>query len=231
MERMHSNNQYDTEGRVKESILLAVGLHIAGYGSKKLAMRTQIRRFREMYGCLPIVVQHIWHEIKDNVGKALIDHIFWALYFLKRYPSEGEMSSRLKKHPTTIRKWVWTIIYGIQELKAVKMTFPTQGSHMIFTISVDGTDCRIEEPRPFSTKWFSQKFKGPAVKYEIGIDILSGNCVLVHGPFKGGTNDVTIFRSALKDLIPQGKFAITDKGYRGEPDKASCPNHLDDDDV
>lgn len=221
--------------RLNESVFLAVGLRIAGFGPKKLAMRTQLSRFKSMYGCLPVVAQHIWYDLQGvlpgEASKAKIHHLFWALFFLKRYPTEGEMSGLLKKDPKTIRKWVWAIIFGIQDLKAEKIKFSINGSLMSFVVSVDGTDCRIEEPGPFSTKWFSQKFKGPAVKYEVALDVLTGDCVWVNGPFKGGTNDVTIYRSALKDLIPNGKFAITNKGYRGEPATASCPNHLDDDDV
>ena len=44
-----------------------------------------------------------------------------------------------------------------------------------FYISVDGTDCRIYEPEPFDTKWYSHKFNGPGLRYEIGVCIVSGN--------------------------------------------------------
>ena len=30
-------------------------------------------------------------------------------------------------------------------------------------VSIDGTDFRIQEPKPFSSKWFSKKFKGPGI--------------------------------------------------------------------
>lgn len=185
----------DENGRLSATVFLSVGLHIAGFGPKKLAMRTQLRRFWGMFGCDPKVIQHIWYDFKDMLSeiKLKIDHLFWALFFLKRYPTEGEMTALFNKDASTIRKWVWTIIFGIQELKAHKIVFPTEGSLLIFLISVDGTDCRIEEPRPFSTKWFSQKFKGPAVKYEVALDLLTGDCVWINGPFQGGTNDLTIF--------------------------------------
>eukprot|EP00171_Calliarthron_tuberculosum_P023094 IDg23094t1 len=38
-------------------------------------------------------------------------------------------------------------------------------------VSVDGTDCQIAEPRPFNRGWYSHKFKGPGVRYEVGIVI------------------------------------------------------------
>lgn len=106
----------------KEALVLAKGLAVAGYGEKKLALRTQHMRFKQMYGCLPIVVEHIWHDLQGRLpAKAKLDHLFWALFFLKRYPTEGDMALRLKKDPNTIRKWVWALIFGIQDLKAEKV--------------------------------------------------------------------------------------------------------------
>ena len=32
-------------------------------------------------------------------------------------------------------------------------------------VSIDGTDFRIQEPSPFSSSWYSHKFKGPGVLY------------------------------------------------------------------
>ena len=49
--------------------------------------------------------------------------------------------------------------------------------------SVDGTDCRIREPSPFNPKWYSHKFHGPGLRYEIGICIRTGHLVWVHGLF------------------------------------------------
>jgi hypothetical protein len=40
--------------------------------------------------------------------------------------------------------------------------------------SIDGTDCPIEEPQPFNQKYFSHKFHGAELKYEIGIYIQTG---------------------------------------------------------
>lgn len=215
-----------------EDELFAIGLQVAGFGPKKLARRTQLRRYREMYGCNPCVVKELWRDVKEQLpNEANLTHLYWALFFLKKYPTEGDLASRMNKDPATIRKWVWCIILGIQELKAEKIVFPTEDSTLIFIVSVDGTDCRIEEPRPFNKSWFSQKFRGPAVKYEVALDVLTGRCVWINGPFQGSKNDLTIFRQGLKHLIPPGKYAIADKGYKGEPTCISFPNHLDDEDI
>ena len=47
--------------------------------------------------------------------------------------------------------------------------------------SLDGTDFRIREPSPFSTKWWSFKFNGPGLRYEIAIEAESSN---IFGPME-----------------------------------------------
>ena len=164
----------------------------------------------------------------------MLDHLFWALFFLKKYPKQDALESKLNKDAVTLRKWIWTIIYGLQGLKAEYIRFPdyTKQNTLTFIISVDGTDCPIHEPRPFSRTWFSQKFKGPGVKYEVAIDVLTGDCVWISGPHKASKSDIKIFREdGLMAMIPEGRLAIADKAYRGEPGKVSYPNHLDKDAV
>lgn len=45
----------------------------------------------------------------------------------------------------------------------------------------DGTDLKIREPQPFNKKWYSHKFKGPGVRYEIGLSIRNGDIVWTSG--------------------------------------------------
>lgn len=80
-------------------------------------------------------------------------------------------------------------------------------------MSIDGTDVPIQEPSPFSSRWFSYKLQGPGLRYEIGVG-LNGNIVWVNGPFRPGEfNDVQIFRQDLRhELIPNEKV-IADDGY------------------
>ena len=221
------------ETRLSVDVFLAVGLHVAGYGPKKLSLRTQVRRFREMYGCHPTVVREVWYDLKKHVPEnTKLTYLFWALFFLRKYPTDGDLATRVNKDPTTVRKWVWTIIFGLQDLKAEKIRFPQNGFELTFILSVDGTDCRIEEPRPFNKSWFSQKFKGPGVKYEVALDVLTGRCVWISGPYRASKSEITIYREeGLMNLIPEGKLVVADKGLRGEPNTVSFPNSLDDDDV
>ena len=90
-------------------------------------------------------------------------------------------------------------------------------------MSVDGTDFRINEPKPFSRKWFSHKFRGAGLRYEVAVAIQSGHIVWTNGPFPAGTPDLKIFRQDLKKQLKNGERVEADKGYRGEPTKIDLP--------
>ena len=96
-------------------------------------------------------------------------------------------------------------------------------------MSVDGTHFPIEEPQPYSTKWSSHKLGGkPGLNYEIGLSIFDSKLLWIHGPTPPGRyNDITVFRSHLKDKIPNGRRVIADLGYRGEVDIVSTKNEFD----
>lgn len=85
-------------------------------------------------------------------------------------------------------------------------------------VTVDGTDFRIQEPAPFSPIWYSHKFKGPGVRYEVALSINGGDIVHINGPFPCGSYpDITIFRSQLIHKLGLEERVEADRGYRGEP--------------
>ena len=92
-------------------------------------------------------------------------------------------------------------------------------------VTVDGTDFLIVQPIPFSKRWYTQKFHGPGLRYEVAICIQTGDIVWISGPFRPGKmNDITIFRKGLKYLLlDAGEMAEADKGYRGEPNCIRLP--------
>ena len=84
-------------------------------------------------------------------------------------------------------------------------------------VSEDGTDFRVLERVPFDRKWFSHKFKGPGLRYEIGLSIRDGIIVWAHGPFPcGAWTDLRIFRSNLKHRLKHGEHVLTDAGFLDE---------------
>lgn len=97
-------------------------------------------------------------------------------------------------------------------------------------MTIDGTDCRIQEPRPFSSEWYSHKFKGPGLRYEVGVSIQTGWIVWVHGPYPCGSySDLAIFRLKLKGLLQDAEKVLADGGYKdGVNGKTVNPNGLND---
>jgi DDE superfamily endonuclease len=99
----------------------------------------------------------------------------------------------------------------------------------MWLLSVDGTHCRIQEPRKDPNKnLYSHKHKKACYSYEIGLDLFESRIVWVSGPHDGGEPDIVIFRKAngLRANIPHNKKAIGDLGYRGDL-KVSVPNEHD----
>jgi len=91
-------------------------------------------------------------------------------------------------------------------------------------VAVDGTDFRIFNWKPFWTGWFSHKFEGPGLRYDVAVSIKGGKVVWINGPFPAGKwPDISIFREALIHMLDVGEKAIADKGYRGEDEHIVIP--------
>jgi hypothetical protein len=85
-------------------------------------------------------------------------------------------------------------------------------------MTVDCTDCRIQEPTPFSKQWYSHKFKSAGLRYEVAVCIQTGYICWMNGPFKCGSNpDISIFRRNLKGKLAPGEMVECDGGYQGDP--------------
>ena len=78
-------------------------------------------------------------------------------------------------------------------------------------MSLDCTDCPINEPWPFDSMFFSQKFNGPAVKYEVCICLKADKIAWLNGPNKAGENDLNVFRAALLLLLADDEGVECDK--------------------
>ena len=88
-------------------------------------------------------------------------------------------------------------------------------------MSVDCTDCPIEEPSPFekgwSERWYSPKINGAGLRYEVAVSIIGGDIVWVNGPFPPGWyNDLDIFlNKGLVSFLEQNERVEADGGYIG----------------
>jgi hypothetical protein len=82
-------------------------------------------------------------------------------------------------------------------------------------VSLDGTDFKIYEQRPFDRKWFSHKFHGPGLRYEIGLAIHTGKIVWINGGYPCGQfPDLKIARELYTSVVEFGELTLADLGYR-----------------
>ena len=96
-------------------------------------------------------------------------------------------------------------------------------------VCIDGTDFRIQEPTPFSPRWFTKKFKSAGLRYEVGSCIQTGMIVWINGPFPCGEwPDLRIALDDIVYMLEGDERVIADKGYGGHPEFFDCPwRHLD----
>lgn len=64
--------------------------------------------------------------------------------------------------------------------------------------------------------WYSHKFKGPGLRYELAVPISSGCIVWANGPYPCGSYpDIKIFNDQLVHLLEPNELVLCDKGYSG----------------
>ena len=86
-------------------------------------------------------------------------------------------------------------------------------------MTIDGANFRIWEPRPYTRDgnkiWYSSKFQGAGLRYEVGICIRTGDIVWFNGPYPCGWGpDIKIFNQKLKILLQTFEKVMADRLYR-----------------
>lgn len=234
--------------------ILVEGLKLVNFTEARIRRvknkETNITRFKSHYGCNPVVCAQIFEDLQTTrldeariaANKTNIHYFLAALHFLKVYETEERREPIFDRSPKTMREWVWYFVRKIQALKHEKIVFPESfpvgpsGKADIWILSVDCTDCPIEEVTNASTqfsqdkKYFSFKENGPALRYEYGLDLFRSCLLWMNGPFfPGEKNDKAIFaKEGLKDKLDAiGKKALGDKIYNGYDAQCSTFNAVD----
>jgi hypothetical protein len=203
---------------------------------KRVAAKTMISRFRATFGTSPKICALLWGMVESRTvlpNGAKPVHLLWALAFLKLYCAEAVLAALVGGvDEKTFRKWAWYFVEQISDLQYTVICWANrfQGDvGNLCLVSVDGTDFQIYQWKPFWKGWFSHKFKGPGVRYEVGLCIMTGHIVWIHGPFPCGKwPDLKIFRNAMKQQLSPGEKVQADLGYRGEPDYIVLPTGVND---
>jgi len=93
-------------------------------------------------------------------------------------------------------------------------------------VSVDGADFIMQgfPSVPFSKQkaWCTKKHSGPSIRHEVGLSILGGDIVWIHGDFPCcDWPDIEIFGHAPIHFLDPHEHVEADKGHRGE-----APRHV-----
>lgn len=201
---------------------------------------TNIDRFRKQYGINPITACHLYSDMQDIdfttpfiPGWTSLRFFLIGLFIVRKYPTYDEIESTFDLEPGYASRLGWQWVARFREMLPFVCVFPAEEEweNQVWCMTVDGTHVWRREPKhpelAIDRKTFSHKFNKAGYAYELAIS-LTGGLVWVHGPFKAGQNDITIFRKALKArLLQLGRKAIGDRGYRGEPSVISFPNATD----
>ena len=180
------------------------------------------RQFTAVYGVPPNIAAVAWNHMVQldtyqGSNISLTDFLM-VLHFLKIYSNETVLSNLFHTTEKTFRskyKKALSLLSSIPVICWENRNLVENSRHRA-KVSIDGTDCRIFEPTPFDTKWYSHKHNGPGLRYEVGICIVSGHIVWVSGPHECGIPDITIAREGILHILEDGEKIIADGGYRGE---------------
>ena len=224
-------------GKREVKNIFKLGLSLAGFDLKRQKCRKKksMRRFRAHYGVGPEAIAALFSDLthvqseKDHDLTSLLFAIMW----LKLYDTEEVMAGRWGFGEEYCRNKVKEYLKRIQKLKASKISFDGL-DHSCTFLPVDTMHIRCQEFRCSpSSKWFSHKFNGPGVSFEMVVDPLEGKIRWINGPEPASIHDLTFLRggkkgqkkkwkrSSLYFALPSFARLVGDSAYEGQPDKVS----------
>jgi hypothetical protein len=184
-------------------------------------LHTDLGMFRAYFGTHPSICMNLWSRIRpfETVHpKSEVKHLLWTLFFMHNYAKENVNASFCGVDEDTFRKWTMPWIPAISNLSSELLDFDNrfEGSWHYWTFCVDGVHCPIQEPGlPFWRGWWSHKFKGAGLAYEIATAVTTGKIIWVNGPFPAGKwPDHKIFKHDLANHVMTGiEKGVCDAGY------------------
>eukprot|EP01133_Synstelium_polycarpum_P020626 gene20626-24771_t len=150
------------------------------------------------------------------------DHVMWTLDYLRQYTC---FEDRADKYDGCCSKTYGDKVWHVLATAFERLERPNIEHKKVYpdasrpggtlTMAIDCTFC------PYLThdqSFYSFKHSDVGFKYEVGVNIETGEILWCRGPYKGAASDVTIFRKHLKQTINVDGLEryIGDKGYQGE---------------
>ena len=181
------------------------------------------RMFRATLGASFLTISELWNMLDPTINisnRARPEHLLWTLVFLKVNKTEPiHLQLTGCKSRDTFRRWVKRFAEAIVHLESKVIIFENRfknwNGKTQCLLCIDGTDVPSYEPGSRSTIWWSHKFNGPGIKYEVGTCIQTGEIVWFRGPFPCNMSDKDIFDLFLSDKLLPGEGVEADSGYSG----------------
>ena len=224
---------------ITESEILATGLNYVGFPFKsqaKTGETIKLIRFTSFFGVEPPAIYALFQDLREKHPHVIFQYVFMALNWLKLYETRPVMAGRWGFCEEHIAPKVKEYIELIQSLFNQTISFDKFHKDEVYIVSVDAVHFVTNEFRKDpSTSWFDFKNNGAGLTYEFSVALRHQNIVSVYGPKPAATPDITMFRGGNVDVsvherdqtalyfkIPEGKYAVGDSGYQGEPSKIVC---------
>ena len=225
--------------------MMRIGLRLRGYTVKQLKNakgKANVFRFKHHFGVSPVTAVWIYTDLQTTTiadakikrGDLDLKYFLMGLFYLRKYPSEEDLSADFDYSKFWVRNKVWEKIKNMRALQYKVIVWEEhyqEGKRWV--LSVDGIHCWINEPShpewSQDPAYYSHKYNKAGLDYELGISLVDNRLLWMVGPFPAGTNGITVFREKglLEELKKRKQSAIGDKGYNGEPEHCSTFNAHD----
>ncbi len=186
------------------------------------------------YGGTPLQLSACFEDLHQHnliPEKSNPVHFLWATHLLKCYEEEFRHASFCKRHRENAKKWSWFFIRAIRKLKQFKIKWPNFDNNVATVFgTVDGVHCRTDEIGGYDPQYWSHKFNGAGLAYELVVSIHTQQLLSINGPFPATTDNLTIYRKSTKAKVPEERLLLGDRFYRGE-DNVTIINTNDDDHI
>jgi hypothetical protein len=181
------------------------------------------RMFRATLGVSFRTVAELWNMLEPTTkisNRAKPKHLLWTFVFLKVNKSEPvHLNITGCKSRDTFRQWVNRFAIAIADLETsvivLENRFKNWDGENQCLLCIDGTDIPISEPGDRNSLWWSHKFNGPGIRYEVATCIRTGDIVWFRGPFPCNLSDREIFDTFLSKKLVSGEAVEADSGYTG----------------
>lgn len=198
-----------------------------------------VSRFCGHFGSTPYETSFVWAHLLESTDSGLdvkdksekgFKNFLTAMHFLWAKPKNNEILSTACGY-NCIRhvegEDLWKYVRAIQSLKSRVIVWPhaklRKPNSQIYIGSIDGVDFKTREKANdqfnVDRKTFTYKHHHGGVKYELVVDAFAPKIISINGPFEGAVDDRDIYEDKVKDLIPEGKLIVADRGYRRSDEK------------